>query len=126
MKSNYINNETYFMDTDDLSNISHNSTGNVDTHETRLRYMISYFVLVALSVGFFLCHSFAFFRICLIASKNLHDKLFDGVINATMHFFNTNSSGRLLNRFSSDIKSIDTLIPPAMSDVIRVNKHQLK
>lgn len=42
--------------------------------------------------------------------------MFRGVSHATMHFFNTNSSGRVLNRFSKDMGTIDEILPTAMLD----------
>lgn len=41
--------------------------------------------------------------ICSRASQKLHNSMFNGVISATMRFFDTNPSGRILNRFSKDI-----------------------
>lgn len=45
------------------------------------------------------------------SSQKLHDKMFDGVISAPMRFFDTNPSGRILNRFSKDMGAIDELLP---------------
>jgi ATP-binding cassette, subfamily C (CFTR/MRP), member 4 len=54
------------------------------------------------------------------ASKNLHNKMFVGVTHATMYFFNTNPSGRILNRFSKDMGQIDEILPSIMIDVIQI------
>ena len=35
------------------------------------------------------------------ASKKLHDRMTRSVLRATIEFFDTNSLGRILNRFSS-------------------------
>lgn len=37
-----------------------------------------------------------------------------------MLFFNTNSSGRILNRFSKDMGQVDELLPALMIDVIQI------
>uniref|UniRef100_A0A1B0DIE5 Uncharacterized protein n=1 Tax=Phlebotomus papatasi TaxID=29031 RepID=A0A1B0DIE5_PHLPP len=55
---------------------------------------------------------------CLRASVKLHDKLFRGLTRARMLFFNTNPSGRILNRFSKDIGCVDAQLPVAMMDCI--------
>lgn len=37
-----------------------------------------------------------------------------------MRFFNTNTSGRILNRFSKDMGAIDELLPAAMMDCLQI------
>lgn len=37
-----------------------------------------------------------------------------------MRFFNTNSAGRILNRFSKDMGSIDELLTSAMIDCLQI------
>lgn len=66
--------------------------------------------------------TFGFFMICLKISLRLHDSLFNGIIRAYMYFFNTNPSGRILNRFSSDITNIDIALPQAMLDSLEVGQ----
>jgi ATP-binding cassette subfamily C (CFTR/MRP) protein 4 len=48
-----------------------------------------------------------FFRRCLLASKQLHHAMSSAVMKATIEFFDTNPSGRILNRFSADVGSND-------------------
>jgi ABC-type multidrug transport system fused ATPase/permease subunit len=40
-----------------------------------------------------------------------HDKMFDRVLRATSLFFEQNPSGRILNRFSSDMDNMDLMLP---------------
>lgn len=54
------------------------------------------------------------------ASTNLHNLMYNGVTRATMYFFNTNPSGRILNRFSKDMGQIDEILPAVMIDVIQI------
>ncbi|XP_048505771.1 probable multidrug resistance-associated protein lethal(2)03659 isoform X1 [Athalia rosae] len=63
---------------------------------------------------------YLFFDGCMRASRNLHKNLFASVSRATMRFFNTNTSGRILNRFSKDIGAVDELLPLNMLQVIQV------
>lgn len=63
---------------------------------------------------------FLFFKICMHASKVLHDRMFACILHATMRFFDTTPSGRILNRFSKDMGAIDELLPRAMMDFIQI------
>lgn len=59
--------------------------------------------LTVATVVISLWRSLMFFNIAMKASKKLHDAMFTGVTRASMYFFNTNPSGRILNRFSKDM-----------------------
>ncbi|XP_017091987.2 ATP-binding cassette sub-family C member 4 [Drosophila bipectinata] len=63
---------------------------------------------------------FLFFKICMHASKVLHDRMFACILHATMRFFDTTPSGRILNRFSKDMGAVDELLPRAMMDFIQI------
>ncbi|KAJ8933694.1 hypothetical protein NQ314_013860 [Rhamnusium bicolor] len=70
-------------------------------------------------VGLFiiaLLRSVLFYKLAMISSQKLHDVMFNSVIRATMRFFDTNPSGRILNRFSKDMGAIDELLPKAALD----------
>ncbi|XP_058838490.1 probable multidrug resistance-associated protein lethal(2)03659 [Topomyia yanbarensis] len=67
-----------------------------------------------------LSRSMLFFRTAMRASRKLHDAMFNGVTRATMYFFNTNPSGRILNRFSKDMGQIDEYLPSVTVDVIQI------
>ncbi|XP_061393047.1 probable multidrug resistance-associated protein lethal(2)03659 [Musca vetustissima] len=64
--------------------------------------------------------SFLFFNVAMRASQNLHNSMFRGITRASMYFFNTNPSGRILNRFSKDMGQIDEILPSVMIDVIQI------
>lgn len=46
--------------------------------------------------------------------------MYMGVTRATMYFFNTNPSGRILNRFSKDLGQVDETLPWVLMDVIQI------
>ncbi|XP_055536676.1 ATP-binding cassette subfamily C member 4-like isoform X2 [Wyeomyia smithii] len=80
-------------------------------------HVIVYTGLIILTV-FLSLNSLAFFEMCLRASLNLHAALYRGVSQASMYFFNTNSSGRVMNRFSKDIGLIDSSLPVVLIDSV--------
>lgn len=61
-----------------------------------------------------------FFSICMRASKVLHNRMFKSILNATMRFFDTNPSGRILNRFSKDMGAIDEYLPMVLMTFLQV------
>nr|XP_045598881.1 multidrug resistance-associated protein 1-like [Procambarus clarkii] len=50
---------------------------------------------------------------CLKAAKVLHKQLLERVIHFPMSFFDTNPSGRIINRFSKEIDILDNVLPGA-------------
>ncbi|KAF9423739.1 hypothetical protein BGZ76_003621, partial [Entomortierella beljakovae] len=53
----------------------------------------------------------------LQASKVIFDRLLSRVLRLPMSFFDTTPMGRIVNRFSSDIDSIDTRLPEEWNDL---------
>lgn len=60
--------------------------------------------------------SILFYKLAMLSSKKLHHMVFDSVLATPMRFFDTNPSGRILNRFSKDLGSIDEALPKALLD----------
>ncbi|KAG5307336.1 MRP4 protein, partial [Acromyrmex insinuator] len=76
------------------------------------------FCIVACTVTTLL-RSFLFMKICMNSSCNLHNTMFSNLLQARMSFFHTNSSGRILNRFSKDIGIMDELLPKVMLEALQ-------
>lgn len=68
-----------------------------------------------------LTRSMTFFNFCGTASQNLHDRMFRGLISTKMRFFDTNPSGRIINRFSKDMGSTDEALPKSCLDAAQIN-----
>ncbi|XP_018565536.1 probable multidrug resistance-associated protein lethal(2)03659 [Anoplophora glabripennis] len=81
---------------------------------------IIYTSLVCLTVVLTVTRSISFFRYCMTASTNLHNKMFEKIVYATMRFFNTNPPGRILNRFSKDIGAVDEMLPLTIVDTVQI------
>ncbi|KAL7740941.1 hypothetical protein ACLKA6_014096 [Drosophila palustris] len=79
------------------------------------------FTLITIAtIVFTLARSFLFFNLAMRASIRLHNSMFRGISRAAMYFFNTNPSGRILNRFSKDMGQVDEILPAVMMDVIQI------
>lgn len=83
-------------------------------------YMYIYSVIVASIFIIALIRSYTFYTICMRCSQRLHDLVFGALIRANMRFFDTNPSGRILNRFSKDIGAIDELLPKSFLDATQI------
>ena len=69
--------------------------------------------MISLGVGVVVLsftRSVAFLNKSLLASKKLHDSMTSAVLRAKIEFFDTNPSGRILNRFSADVGSNDVSV----------------
>lgn len=84
--------------------------------------LIIYGFLIIAVVAVTLSRGFIFFAVCMRASKKLHDKSFLSLLHSPMRFFDTNPSGRILNRFSKDMGAVDELLPKAIIESTQVDK----
>ncbi|KAK4880166.1 hypothetical protein RN001_008312 [Aquatica leii] len=101
-----------------------NSTNNDFTKEyyedLDKSYIYIYSLIIIVLIIASLSRSFLFYKICMKASENLHNSMFDSIIHATMRFFNTNSPGRILNRFANDMGAVDTILPTVTIDTTQI------
>ncbi|KXJ70399.1 probable multidrug resistance-associated protein lethal(2)03659 [Aedes albopictus] len=86
----------------------------------RQQHIQIYAILIAVFIYLIIQRTFSFFYAALRISTNLHDRMFHSLTRATMHFFNSNSSGRILNRFSKDIGAIDTSLPMSLHECLTI------
>ncbi|CAG9833837.1 unnamed protein product [Diabrotica balteata] len=70
-----------------------------------------YSALMALAIILTIARSFLFYKACMMSSTHLHSSIFHTLLKAPMRFFDTNPSGRILNRFSKDMGAIDEVLP---------------
>ena len=89
-----------------------------DNAETRDRYMLLYGVLGISQATLFFGKELIMFLACAAASKTIHESLLDKVMHSPMSFFDSNPLGRILNRFSSDIDTVDQTIPFELDDML--------
>ncbi|XP_020292124.1 probable multidrug resistance-associated protein lethal(2)03659 isoform X2 [Pseudomyrmex gracilis] len=79
-----------------------------------------YGAFISASIVFTTLRNLTFYKICMNASKNLHNFMFSSVLKVPMSFFNKNPSGRILNRFSKDIGTVDEYLPRCALEVIQI------
>ncbi|KAL6423795.1 hypothetical protein ACFW04_010336 [Cataglyphis niger] len=75
---------------------------------------------LTISVVMTTCRNLIFYKICMNASKNLHNFMFSCLLKAPMSFFDNNPSGRILNRFSKDIGTVDEILPRTTIEAIQI------
>ena len=60
-----------------------------------------------------------FFYVILRGSNFLHNRMLSGVLYTSVRFFESNPSGRILNRASKDQQVLDELLPTTLVDAIQ-------
>ncbi|XP_077460374.1 ATP-binding cassette sub-family C member 10 isoform X2 [Stigmatopora argus] len=86
------------------------STFSQPASEVRF-YLAVYGALAGANTVFTALRAFLFAYGAICAATVIHDRLLDRVIKATVSFFDTTPLGRILNRFSSDVYSVDDSLP---------------
>ncbi|KAL4715253.1 hypothetical protein ACJJTC_007835 [Scirpophaga incertulas] len=94
----------------------HAFIGPLDTSQ----YLYVYSALIVCCIFFITARAFIFFKVCMTSSRNLHNDMFHSMLRGVMRFFDTNSSGRILNRFSKDIGALDELLPRFLLECIQI------
>ena len=84
----------------------------------RDRYMIVYASVGVIESLVFFIKELVLYLACVKASRVIHENLINKVIHSPMQFFDTNPIGRILNRFSTDIDSIDQAMPFTIDDLL--------
>ncbi|XP_025156981.1 multidrug resistance-associated protein 4-like isoform X2 [Harpegnathos saltator] len=103
------------------TNVSMNATSlDMDIlPETTYIYIYTGIVLSVFVIA--IIRSLLFYKVCLMCSQRLHDLMFNALIHTDLRFFDTNSSGSILNRFSKDMGAIDEYLPKAVFDASQLN-----
>ncbi|XP_058802493.1 ATP-binding cassette sub-family C member 4-like isoform X2 [Phymastichus coffea] len=104
------------------SNITSNTTLNAKIPEDLDRNFMIYVygVLVLGSVIMSTYRNILLFKICKRISYNVHNRMVSCIMNAPMRFFDANSLGRIINRFSKDLGAVDEILSLAMVESLQV------
>jgi ABC-type multidrug transport system fused ATPase/permease subunit len=60
----------------------------------------------------------SFVNMVLHSSRHLHNRMLHSVLRSTMQFFEATPLGRIINRFSKDVNSIEFILSLAYKDII--------
>ncbi|KAM3622612.1 uncharacterized protein V6R79_001000 [Siganus canaliculatus] len=82
-----------------------NSSGDIQF------YLTVYTCIAVANTIFTAFRAFLFAYGAICAATTIHTRLLDRVLKATVTFFDTTPMGRILNRFSSDLYSVDDSLP---------------
>lgn len=127
--SNDNSTEVVFQGLDSNSTSSNMNGYNYQTHLNNSADIKKYFTndsfyiyatLIILTVFLTFIRSTWFMMTCMKSSINLHNRMFSCLMRSVMRFFDNNPSGRILNRFSKDIGTMDEILPKTMLEAIQV------
>ncbi|GBC03741.1 hypothetical protein RclHR1_00530016 [Rhizophagus clarus] len=91
-----------------------------ESNEHILLYFVIYAFLGLLFSTMVIFQTIVLWVFCAIrAARNLHHQMLQAVIRSPMSFFDTTPLGRILNRFSKDIYTIDELLPRIFAGYFR-------
>lgn len=103
------------VDNNEINQISDQSIWSTATYA----YIYGSLMIALLTIAF--SRSISFYHLCVSASQNLHNSMFKGLINTTMRFFDLNPSGRIMNRFSKDVGTMDEALSKSLLDATQIN-----
>ncbi|XP_063924666.1 ATP-binding cassette sub-family C member 4-like [Zophobas morio] len=91
---------------------------NLMEHQKKLHFFELYIIILGSIIITAFCTVWLIVRYNINVSKNLHQHLLSRTIHNTIAFFNQNSSGRILNRFTKDMGCTDEMLPMAVMNVL--------
>ena len=95
------------------------SSTNVTSDKERDLFLGVYGALGISQAVFVLFSSLALAAGSRIASRHLHQRMLVNIMHSPMSFFETTPQGRIMNRFSKDIGSIDDMVPRCLTHFLR-------
>ncbi|XP_067123850.1 ATP-binding cassette sub-family C member 4-like [Centruroides vittatus] len=115
--SKWIKDETDYQENSTGRNFSDSKAE--DILEIRQRNVYVYCALILASFVFTVISVSLFYEMSIVASINLHKNMLRCIIRVPISFLDTNPIGKILNRFSKDIMSVDEMLSFVFQDVTR-------
>ncbi|XP_037789915.1 canalicular multispecific organic anion transporter 2-like [Penaeus monodon] len=101
--------------TDNVTDIMSNATSNTtEDGFNKTQFLAGYGGFGLGQSLFYYMGSFLIWTGCMRAGIRIHHRVLDNVLRLPMSFFDTNPSGRIMNRFSKDVDVLDSLLPMLM------------
>lgn len=95
-----------------------NSNTHTHTHGHSQQFYVSVYALLCVGQGLTATLKVLVLTWCSIrASRAMHTRVIARLLTAPMSFFDTNPNGRILNRFLTDMASIDVYVPDTILTV---------
>lgn len=83
------------------------------------KYIFIYFELGILKYLIEMVASYFLWTFCITGGLfTFHDKLIRSIIYSPLEFFQNNSNGRIMNRFTNDLRTLDMYFPINLSDFV--------
>ncbi|KAF4981000.1 hypothetical protein FZEAL_3115 [Fusarium zealandicum] len=84
---------------------------------TDIGYWLSIYGVLSLLEGVLITMAIALFLLVVgpTSGRTLHRRILDAAMNAPMAFLNNSEAGSLINRFSQDLRLVDTVLPLSLS-----------
>lgn len=79
-----------------------------------------YLMLVLISMVLYYTSQFIWIGGSIRASRTMHERLTKAILNTTLRFLDRTPVGRILQRFSADIRSIDGPLPDRTENLIEL------
>ncbi|XP_054158177.1 ATP-binding cassette subfamily C member 4-like [Oppia nitens] len=103
----------------DTNNISDNTSNSDDNKLDETENIKIYSILLVTIFVSLILRSTTWFVMCIKASINLHNRIFYRLMRTRITFFDTNPVGRILNRFTKDMGTVDEKLPFVSYEVNR-------
>ncbi|XP_058809452.1 ATP-binding cassette sub-family C member 4-like [Phymastichus coffea] len=100
-----------------LNKVEYNATTYSVNSDQNIPLILGGIILVIVILSIVINIGSNIFMLC--ASNNIHNDMFSHLIRTTLRFFESNPSGRILNRFSDDTRIADDLLPKVLFEVIQ-------
>ncbi|XP_050060622.1 probable multidrug resistance-associated protein lethal(2)03659 isoform X2 [Aphis gossypii] len=123
----WVNQEIYEFDkllntsqSNDTSAMSSDSYSISLLSNFQLNNITVYVFLMVATILSTIVRSASFVKMTTKASMNLHNRMLNSTIRTNMFFFNTNTSGQILTRFSKDMEAVDKILPDSFLDAFQI------